>query len=128
VRGVAALLRSADGLGNILRFTEAQLQQLGRSWAKKLDGGSGGFRGAVAVAAEFNIDESAEIVAREGGEDFREGKVAFAERQMDVLAMFDVFDVNVADERSDAGIAAGERFGFGNEVMSDVEGETEGGI
>ena len=79
----------------------------------------------MAVAREFDIDEARVLVVVEHAEDGDEIQLAFAEHQMLVFAIADVFDVDVADEVGKLAIDLAERRGFGAEHMADVQGQSK---
>lgn len=79
----------------------------------------------MAVARKFDVDEASVFVVAEHAQDGDEIEFAFAEHQVLVFAVANVFDVDVTDHVGVLAVDLPERRGLGAEHVADVEREAE---
>lgn len=94
---------------------------------KEFDGAPRGIGSAMAVARKLDVDEAVVLVVGEDAEDGDEFEFAFAEHEVLVFAIPDVFNMDVANEVGEFPIHLPEGLGFSAEAVANIERETEPG-
>ncbi len=118
---------ASGGRGRFRHSVRGWRRDLFAHCVEEFDGSPGDHGGAIAVAGEFHVNEAGVLVVIEHTEDGDEIQFALAEHQMLVLAVANVFDVDVADEVGELAIDLTKRRGLGAEDVADVHRQAEPG-